>query len=92
LDEYDISDKSFNFKNSNWEFNFVCGYPNVERVSEFYKSYGKKYKQARSQKELETLNSMINIDYSCAFIKQIDFKSLTGDSEPTTINTSDFTS
>ena len=92
LDEYDISDKSFNFKNSNWEFNFVCGYPSVERVSEFYKSYGKKYKQARSQKELETLNSMINIDYSCAFIKQIDFKSLTGDSEPTTINTSDFTS
>lgn len=91
LDEYDISDKSFTFKNANWEFKFTCGYPSVERVSEFYKSYSKKYKQARTPKELETLNNMINIDYSCTFIKEIDFKSIVGESEPTRIVTSEFT-
>lgn len=91
LDEYDISDKPFTFKNANWEFKFVCGYPTVERVSEFYRSYGKKYKQVRNQKEAETLNNMINVDYSCTFIKSIEFKSLTGAGEPTTIITSEFT-
>jgi hypothetical protein len=60
-------------------------------VSEFYRSYGKKYKQVRNQKEAETLNNMINVDYSCTFIKSIEFKSLTGAGDPTTIITSEFT-
>lgn len=60
-------------------------------MSEFYKTYSKKYKQARKPKELETLNNMINIDYSCTFIKEIDFKSIVGESKPTRIVTSEFT-
>lgn len=90
LDNYDISDKVFDFKNANWQFKFTCGYPTVDRVSEFYRSYIKKYKQMRSKKEIESLNSMINVDYSCMFIKQIEFKSTVNESETTVINTLEF--
>lgn len=92
FDAFDTSDKTFHFDNANWSFDFVVGYPTVERISDLYRTYTKRYKAARSKKEIDSLNNMVNVDYSCAFIKEISFSSLSGAGEPTRIVTSDFTS
>lgn len=91
FDQFDTSDKSFHFSNANWSFDFVVGYPTVERISDLYRTYTKRYKAARTKKEVESLNNMVNVDYSCAFIKEISFSSLDGSGEPTRIVTADFT-
>lgn len=73
LDDFDISDTDFNFENENWKFNFKVGYPTVKRVSDFYKLFSQKYKKA-SEKEIETMNSMINMDYMNMFVKNVEIQ------------------
>lgn len=68
LDDFDISDKQFKFENDSWKFDFTIGYPSVRRVSDFYKSYAKKYRQA-SPREMESLNNIINMDYINTYVK-----------------------
>ena len=70
LDDFDISDKDFNFENENWKFDFVVGYPTVKKISDFYRSFARKYRNA-SKKELESLNNMINMDYVNMFVKSV---------------------
>lgn len=70
LDGFDLSETAYDFENDNWKFNFKIGYPSVKRVSEFYRMFGQKYKNARP-KELETINSMVNMDYVNTFVKSI---------------------
>lgn len=89
LDDFDTSDKNFNFENENWKFSFVVGYPTVKKVSEFYKIFTQKYKKA-SEKEIETMNNMINMDYMNMFVKHIDIVNKQTGKE-TAINAADFT-
>ena len=70
LDDFDISDKSFSFENENWKFEFEVGYPTVKKISDFYRSFAKKYRNA-NKKELESLNNMINMDYVNMFVKNV---------------------
>lgn len=71
LDKFDLDDKTYDFDNGTWKFKFTLNYPSVETVSEYYKSYADKYREA-SKKEIDALNNQLNIDYTQLFIKKVD--------------------
>lgn len=71
LNDFDLSDKVYNLEDKYRHYNFTLNYPYVRNVSNFYKSYNKKYAHT-TQKEQEVLDSMGNIEYVNLFIKQIE--------------------
>lgn len=44
LDQFDLSDKVFEFENDQWKFVFTINYPTVQRVSQFYRQYAQQYR------------------------------------------------
>lgn len=71
LNEFDLSDKTHTIEDSKMVYNFTVNYPLVKNVSEFYKSYMKKYKGV-SSKERDVLDNIGNIDYVNLYIKKIE--------------------
>lgn len=71
LNDFDLTDKVYNLEDKYRHYNFTINYPYVRNVSNFYKSYNKKYAHT-TQKEQEVLDSMGNIEYVNLFIKQIE--------------------
>ena len=88
LDSLSIEDKKFVFDNDTWKFEFNIGYPNVSRVSAFYRHFAKKCKNA-TKKELNTLNAMMNSDYIMTFIKDVTYTNKKSDISKT-IHVEDF--
>lgn len=88
LDQYTLDDKKYEFSNGIWKFDFVLNYPLVDVVSDYYKSYASKYKDA-TQKEIETINNQMNIDYTMLFIKSVTITKLS-DNSTKTIQASNF--
>lgn len=89
LNDLDIGDKTFTFENATWKFDFVVGYPTVRRISDFYKSYILKYHKLKG-KELDSLNSSIDMDYVDMFIKTITITKL-ADGTVNEVNLDEFT-
>lgn len=56
LDKFSLEDKQYTFDNGAWKFEFTLNYPNVDVVSDYYKSFAAKYREA-TQKEIEAINS-----------------------------------
>lgn len=74
LNDFDLSDRVYNLEDKYRHYNFTINYPFVRNVSNFYKSYNKKYAHT-TKKEQEVLDSMGNIEYVNLFIKQIEMVS-----------------
>lgn len=70
LDELSLADRNFDYETPLWKFEFVIGYPVVNRISEFYKSYAPKYRKMHVQ-EMAKLNNQVNLDYVNMYIKRI---------------------
>lgn len=71
LNAFDLSDKTYHLEDKNRHYNFVLNYPLVRNVSNFYKSYNKKYKNV-TKDEREVIDNLGNIEYINLFIKQIE--------------------
>ena len=71
LNEFDLSDKTHTIEDSKMIYIFTVNYPVVKNVSEFYKSYMKKYKGVTT-KERDVLDNIGNIDYINLYIKKIE--------------------
>ena len=89
LDNISLEDQEFDFETVSWKFKFTVGYPFVNRVSNFYKSYALKYKTA-DKKQKESMNNMINLDYINMYIKRVVLTNKTT-GEVTDLNLLDFT-
>lgn len=90
LDKFDISQKTHEYENSNWKFNFVISYPNIKQVSDFYHSRYAQLRKTSDKKAIEALNVSLNMDYVSLFIKSMSFiDKSTGESSE--INASDYT-
>lgn len=89
LDKIDLSDKQFTFKNNTWQFDFTLNYPSVKLISDYYKTFSNKYKNL-NKKEIDALNTQLNIDYTQLFIKQVVITKLE-DNSVKTVNSNDFT-
>lgn len=68
---FDLKDEVYSLEDNVRVYNFTLNYPTVRNVSNFYKTYMKKYKGA-GQKEKEVLDNLGNIEYVNLFIKQIE--------------------
>ena len=71
LNNFDLNDKIFTVEDKVRNYVFTLNYPLVRNVSNFYKSYNKKYKNA-TKDEREALDNLGNIEYIDLFIKQIE--------------------
>lgn len=71
FNSFDLADQTYTLEDKQYVYNFVLNYPNVKNVSQFYKSYVKKYKGA-SSKERDVLDNLENIDYINLYIKKIE--------------------
>ena len=71
LDGFDLKDKVFSAEDRNRVYNFTLNWPNVRAVSNFYRSYYRRYANS-SKKEQEVLDSMGSIDYVDLYIRQIE--------------------
>lgn len=87
FNEFDLKDVTYYLEDDKHKFNFVINYPSVRAVSEFYKSYMKKYK-GTTKKQQEVLDSLGNIDYINLFIKSAEYISK---EDPTKREKADFT-
>ncbi len=87
LNGFDLSDKVYNLDDRNRHYNFTLNYPYVRNVSNFYKSYNKKYKNV-TKDEREALDNLGNIEYINLFIKQIE---VINKSDPSKRNVADLT-
>lgn len=68
LDAFELDDKIFDFENDNWKFKFTLNYPTVKNISNFYRSYAKKYRTT-PKNQIESLNNTIDADYINMFVK-----------------------
>lgn len=71
LNEFSLDDKTCTLEDKNYVYNFVLNYPKVKTVSQFYKSYVKKYKGTTS-KEKDFLDDAESVDYANLYIKKIE--------------------
>ena len=71
FNSFDLSDKTYSVEDNVRVYNFTLNYPKVRNVSNFYKSYMKKYKGV-GQKERDVLDNLGNLEYINLFIKQIE--------------------
>ena len=90
LDSFDISDKTFNYENDNWNFTFEIGYPTIDKVSKFYQTRYLNVKRNTNKNALESLNTSINVDYINLFIKSMSFVDKTTN-QKTDIDFNDYT-
>lgn len=90
LDEFNLDDKIFEIEDRDRTYRFTLNYPVVQAVSQFYKGYVKKHKNA-SDKERETLDNMSSIDYINLYIKSVEMINKNDPSDILTADLSDMT-
>ena len=73
LDTFDISDQNYEYENENWKFNFVIGYPTINKVSKFYQSRYLNIRKNTDKSIIESMNTSVNVDYINLFIKSMTF-------------------
>ena len=70
LDEIGLEPKQFVHESKNFRYEFTVQYPNVRRISSFYKSYYAVHK-AQSKKDIKVNDSMSNMEYINLFISKL---------------------
>lgn len=71
FNEFNLEDVKYSTDDAQRNYTFTLNYPNVRVISNFYKSYVKKYKNT-TNKEREVLDNLANVDYINLYIKQIE--------------------
>lgn len=71
FNDFTLEDINYQLQDKNRVYNFKLNYPSVRNVSNFYKSYMKKYRNP-SDKERLVLDNLGNIDYVNLFIKEME--------------------
>lgn len=90
LDSFDTSDKTFEYENANWKFNFTVSYPSVQYVSAYYRARYAQMRRTTDRKALEAINTSLNMDYVSLFIKSVSFTDKSS-GDTSDISTSDYT-
>lgn len=70
LDEIGLEPKQFVHDSKNFKYEFTLQYPNVRRISSFYKSYCAQHKSV-SKHEAKVNDSMSNMEYINLFISKL---------------------
>lgn len=70
LDEIGLDPKQFVHESKNFKYEFVVQYPNVRRISSFYKSYCMQHKSG-SKRDDKINDSMSNMEYINLFISHL---------------------
>lgn len=76
FDDFDIEPKKFNFKNKNFNYDFIISFPKVSRVSKFFEFRNSRQLRKLAKKELIVDENMQNIEYVNLFIRELKFKNL----------------
>lgn len=72
LDEIGLEPKKFHHDSKNFTYDFVIEYPNVRRISNFYKSYCAKHR-SNSKRDVQINDNMSNMEYINLFISSMTF-------------------
>lgn len=70
LDEIGLEPREFVHENRNFKYEFTIQYPQVKRISNFYKSYCAKHKNS-SKRDVQVNDNMSNMEYIELFISKI---------------------
>ena len=70
LDEVGLAPREFVHDSKNFKYTFTVSYPNVRRISSFYKSYCAKHK-ASSKRDAKVNDNMSNMEYVNLFISKL---------------------
>lgn len=70
LDEIGLEPKQFSHDSTNFKYEFTIAYPQVKRISSFYKSYCFKHK-AGSKHDAKINDNMSNMEYINLFISKL---------------------
>lgn len=70
LDEIGLEPKTFEHDSKAFHYTFTIAYPNVRRISNFYKSYCAKHK-ANSKRDIQINDNMSNMEYVNLFISKL---------------------
>ena len=70
LDEIGLTPREFVHDSKNFKYTFTVAYPNVRRISSFYKSYCMKHKSA-SKRDAKVNDNMSNMEYVNLFISKL---------------------
>lgn len=70
LDEIGLEPKVFEHDSKSFHYTFTVAYPNVRRISSFYKSYCAKHKAA-SKRDVQVNDNMSNMEYVNLFISKL---------------------
>lgn len=72
LDAFDISPVTYDVEDDVRLYKFTFQYPNVRRVSSFYKNYMRKYGKNLTDKQRNTLDSFGNLEYINLFVSRLE--------------------
>ena len=72
LNEFDLKDIVCHLEDEKHIYNFTLNYPSVRNVSNFFKSYMRKYRNGVTQKQRDALDDLGNVEYIYLFIKSIE--------------------
>ena len=70
LDEIGLAPRQFEHDSKNFKYTFTIAYPNVGRISSFYRSYCMKHKNV-SKKDVKVNDNMSNMEYVNLFISKL---------------------
>ena len=70
LDEIGLEPRQFEHDSKNFKYTFTIAYPNVKRISSFYRSYYAKHK-GNSKKDSKINDNMSNMEYVNLFISKL---------------------
>ena len=72
LDQFDLSPIVYEVEDDLRRYKFTLAYPNVRRVSSFYKSYMMKYGKNLTDRQRSTLDSFGNLEYINLFVSKLE--------------------
>lgn len=72
LDEIGLEPKLFEYENKKFKYAFTIQYPNVRRISSFYKHYCANHVN-KSKRDIEVNENMSNMEYVELFISNVNF-------------------
>lgn len=70
LDEIGLAPKEFVHDSKSFKYTFTIAYPQVKRISQFYKSYYLKHK-IQSKRDIQVNDNMSNMEYINLFISKL---------------------
>lgn len=76
LDSFDLTPKTFQYKNKRFIFDFTVKYPDVKTVSAFHKSYCQTHTKKVPRRELKTDENLQNMEYVNLFIDKVVWKNI----------------